>query len=207
MNRKDYYKNNPENYIAESQDFDMSVFYSYLGKEIEDLRKMKIMSNKSFNIEESVSNEKINILDLAFGSARDMIYLKEKGFNIEGLDSCDKFVENAQKLGFTAYKEDLPSMESISKNKLYDLIYSVGLLMHLDKNDRIELFKNIKRNLELNGLLVLSYNTLDRSTDPEREFFTLNEEEINEEVGMTLINKEVMRDKRGFDWITATFIK
>ena len=187
--KKNYYQVNAASYIKESNKFNMDEFNKYI------LGELKFQPKNP------------NILDLGFGSGREMLFLKDKGFNVKGIDSCKAFVENGMNLGLNVLKEELPSMNSIGENEIFDVIYSVGLIMHMDKNDRIELFKNIRLNLKISGFFIISYNTLDRTEDKERDFFHIKEEELNEEVGMTNINTEIMKDKRGFNWVTATFVR
>lgn len=186
-----FYKNNATSYIKESFEFDMSVFHSYLEKTISHLDEYSPM-----------------ILDVGFGSGRDMLYLKNNNHCVVGIDSCQEFIDNGIKEGLEVYQGTLPDMSAIPKEYIFDLIYSVGLIFHLNKEDRLELFSNIKRHLSTGGMLVLSYNTLERSSDTDREFFTVTEEMINEEVGLTLVEKEIMIDaKRGFEWVTSTYVK
>lgn len=184
--KEKYYENNSEEYIAQSMKFDMTAFNRYLLKELNEQKDLKI-------------------LDLGFGSGRDMLFLKEKGFNVEGIDYCEDFVKRMKQMDFTVYREKFPSLDSLPGN--YDFIYSVGVLMHLNKEDRIQLFKNLKDKLTDNGLLVFSYNELDRTNDPERLFFKLNELEIDNEVNLKIINKEIIMDSRGINWITVTYQK
>lgn len=180
--KKEFYTIDSEKYILESINCDMTKFNLFLEKEISKFKNP-------------------TILDLGFGSGRDMLYLLSKGLNVEGVDNCDNFIEK----GLTVSKQTMPEL---NLNKKFDLIYSVGVIFHLNKEERIKLFKNIKNHLSENGVLVLSYNTLDRTTDQEREFFLVSEKEINEETGLNLINQEIMKDgKRDFNWITSSFKK
>ena len=57
--KKDYYRKNSEYYISESLSYDMSVFYRYIEKTLSKL------------------NNEPKILDLGFGSGRDMKYSEE----------------------------------------------------------------------------------------------------------------------------------
>lgn len=183
--RKDYYKNNAKEYIEVSKFYDLTDFYKFLENEL-----------VSFN------NPKI--LDLGFGAARDMKYLSQK-YNVIGVDSCQAFIDNALEQDLNVMLQTLPSLDTI--NESMDLIYSVGVIFHLNKEERLELFKNVRDKLNKNGKLVLSYNILDRSNDKDREFFILTEEEVNEEVGLEVISREIISDKRGFKWITVTYAK
>ena len=183
--KKDYYRKNSEEYIKESLSYDMSVFYRYIEKTLSKL------------------NGKPNILDLGFGSGRDMKYIENLGFNVKGIDSCENFIENALKEGLNVIHSELPDFGKCKEK--FDLIYSVGLIMHLNEKERITLFKELKKRLNKNGLFVVSYNTLNRSNDKEREFYTLSIDQIRNELEMVLIDVEIMEDKRGFQWVTETY--
>lgn len=185
MNTQDYYANNANAYIAESMTFDMTKFNNFTDQIIKD-KELK------------------TILDLGFGSARDMLYFASQGLNVTGIDSCDEFVSQAKDKGLDVYKENLPYVRKFSKGK-FDLIYSVGLIFHLTKEERVLLFNNFIPMLNTGGVLILSYNTLDRTSDKDRFFDLLTKEMVDEEVNMKIISEEVMRDKRGFDWITVAY--
>jgi len=191
MNKIDYYENNADSYIETSKDLNMDKFNAIVEEAIDSL-------DAPFPAK---------LLDIGFGAARDMKYFKGKGLDIVGVDSCKKFVDNAKDMGLTAYQAYLPNLSMIPKEDIFDIIYSVGVLMHLDKKSRIELFKNIKKNLTPGGFLIISYNTLDRTNDSNRLFYKLEKNVIDSEVEMTLVSEEIIVDSRGIEWITSTFVR
>jgi len=188
--KKDYYKNNPKEFIKESFTYDLSVFYKYMYPYFISLKR----------------NAKV--LDLGFGSIRDMLHFRQNfNIDIEGVDSCADFIKIARDNNFKAHLSELPIMNFKGN---YDLIYSIGLIFHLDDLNRVNLFKNLFNKLNKDGLLVLSYNDLDRSTDEKREFFTITRELIDNQLlaaGFSKLKEEVMKDKRDFNWITSTYKK
>lgn len=186
--KKMFYELNADKYINESINLKMDNFYKYMQKYL--LKKDDFL-----------------MLDLGFGSGRDMIYFKNNGYKIKGVDSCSAFVNEARKKELDVSLEVLPNMDNI-ENEKYDLIYSIGLVMHLNESERLNLFNNIKLKLKKNGLFVLSYNTQNRENDKERLFYTLSKDKINKEVDMTLIDEELMPDNtRDFVWIVETYKK
>lgn len=87
----------------------------------------------------------------------------------------------------------------------FDLIYSVGLIFHLCEIERIALFDSFKNMLNPNGVIILSYNDLDRTNDKDRFFDKINKEQIDKEVGLTIISEEIMIDKININWITIAY--
>jgi len=190
MKTQQFYTKNAASYIEDSMSFDMTKFYKILDTFIDRL------------------NHPSHTLDIGFGSAREMLYLEFKSHNVIGIDSCPEFIQNARDQKLTVYPGVLPDMTSLPYHIKYDLVYSVGLIFHLNKEDRIQLFENTIKRMKPGAVLVLSYNTLDRSSDTDREFFTLDQDEVNAEVGLLVIKEEVMKDsKRDFDWITVAYMK
>jgi len=135
----------------------------------------------SLDILKEYKNPKI--LDIGFGSGRDMLYFQKLGFNITGIDTCYSFYQHADKLGLNVFHETIEEHYSGFDN-IYDVIYSVGVIFHLDKEERISFFKSLNKKLKHNGKFILSYNTLDRTKDKERKFYKVTEEDILKESGM-----------------------
>lgn len=180
-----FYSKNAENYINESFTFDMGKFYNFSDTVI------------------SQQNLK-TVLDAGFGSGRDMLYFKSKGLEVTGIDNCQEFVEKAKEKGLNVYQERLPFIQNMPVQK-FDLIYSVGLIFHLCDIERITLFDSFKNMLNPNGVIILSYNDLDRTNDKDRFFDKINKEQIDKEVGLTIISEEIMKDKRNINWITVAY--
>ena len=188
MNKKDYYQNHSDFYIKESASFTMDQFYNFLLNEVKFLKQPKF-------------------LDLGFGSGRDMLFLAKKGFNVEGVDSCDNFIERMKKMNFKVYKENLPEINIQNK---FDCIYSVGLLMHLNENEIDLLLSNLYKLLNDSAILILSYNDMDRTNDTERLFFKITQELINKlaiKNNFKLNKVEVIIDKRNINWFTESYVK
>ena len=50
-------------------------------------------------IQEIGFQKKIKILDIGFGSGRDSLYFKNKGFNVYSIDNVKEFCDYAKSLG------------------------------------------------------------------------------------------------------------
>lgn len=183
-----YYQTNSKEYIEISKTFNMNEFYNFTES---------IITNNNFK----------TILDVGFGSARDMLYFKSKDYNIVGVDFCENFVKNAIVNGLEAYQEVLPNFKNIPKNYNFDLIYSVAMIFHLDKKDRIKLFNNLQKKLNDNGIIILSYTTQNRKNHKDRIFKPLTNKEIEKEINMIKLDEINIVDKLGTSWCVVSFKK
>jgi 2-polyprenyl-3-methyl-5-hydroxy-6-metoxy-1,4-benzoquinol methylase len=146
-----------------------------------------------------------SVLDLGFGSGRDMIHLKRMGLSVAGIDGCENFVSFGKNAGLDVHHEILPDIKG--EYKKYDLIYSVGVLFHLKNEDHQQVIDWIKDHLTPGGCFVISYNELNRENDTERFFVTLKKEILDQQVGLPIYNEEIMKDKRDIEWITTCYRK
>lgn len=180
-----YYEKNAEEYIQISKTFEMKKFYDFVERFLKPDAK---------------------ILDIGFGSGRDMQYYASAGYDIVGIDGCQNFVDEGIKLGLNCLYSNLPDLTILNGQK-FDVIYSVGVIFHLNDDDRQKLFNEIKNSLNDGGVLILSYNELDRTTDQERLFFNVKEKEIDEAVGLEKVAQTIIVDARSIDWITPAYQK
>lgn len=70
----DFYEKNSEKYISDSYTYDLRRFYQFVEAKKSD-----------------------TILDIGFGSGRDMEHFKALGADVYGVDNCKAFVEHATK--------------------------------------------------------------------------------------------------------------
>ncbi|MCK5294100.1 MAG: class I SAM-dependent methyltransferase [Arcobacteraceae bacterium] len=153
------------------------------------------------------------VLDLGFGSGRDLNYIKNITNNIYGLDASIEFVNNLKQNEFYKNKvslSTLPEINTISfdRNK-FDIIISIAVFMHLKKNDIIQTIRNIKKNLVNNGKVIISYTTKSRDND-KRDFLEITKNEMT-----ILFNSENFREvesivnndslNRKIEWITQVY--
>jgi len=136
----DYYEKNSDSYIIESVS----------QKTIEHMFNFYQLSLGVFK---EYKNPKI--LDIGFGSARDMLYFQKLNFNITGIDTCYSFYQYADNLSLSVFHETIEEHYSGFDN-IYDVIYSVGVIFHLDKEERISFLQNIfNKDIELGKELYL----------------------------------------------------
>lgn len=144
----------------------------------------------------------MRILDIGCGSGRDLRYLHELGFNADGVDPCQGFVDivNNNKTGYGSVvtQDQLPELKTINDGK-YDGVLCSAVLMHLPEEQLFDASFAIRRILKQKGRLLLSIplqdETIDSTTkrDVNGRFFNgVTPEELQllfERIGFNLLNR------------------
>ena len=190
----DTYEQRSSDFIEAYDHADMSDFYRLLDREL---------------------SQGSDILDIGFGSGRDIYYLKEKGFNIWGVDPSNKFVSNAKKrfpnISDHFFTGRLPELNIPAKYQgFFDAILLVAVWMHLPKETYISSIESIKSLLKIGGKIILSYSTGSREKD-ERFFEQIDPKELQDiflNAGFSkvssMMNKDGL-DERDIVWITEVY--
>lgn len=181
MNTHNFYKKNSTNLIKKYDNADMKNLYKLFNKYLIDKSK---------------------ILDIGFGSARDLRYLHIKGNDIWGIDPTIEFVDNAKNIFkdksshfFTGSLPNLFNQKNF--NEKFDAIICIAVLMHLNHNEYEESIINIIKLLEPNSTIIISYSIGERKVNDKREFFEINTEllfSLFEKYNLNLIDKSVNSD-------------
>jgi len=156
-----------------------------------------------------------NILDIGFGSGRDLLYFGSRGATGWGIDGSQVFVNR--------FKEEQPSMKErlfysvlpalTLPNSLlgfFDIIFSIATWMHLPKEEHFEAILNIKKFIKPGGSVILSYSTTPRGNDP-RFFEEVSPEKtalLFESFGFALIETTTTEDglaRDSIEWVTQVF--
>jgi len=155
------------------------------------------------------------VLDIGFGSGRDLKEILKITSNVFGLDACEIFIQNAEKIsglkGRVA-KSVLPEIQidqfkiNISK---FDVIVSVAVFMHLNVKEIEQTVKKIKSIILENGICMISYS-LHRKNIDERHFEPLYREDIVkifEKFGFDIIDEFENNDglSRDIKWVTQVY--
>lgn len=127
---KKYYQENSENYINATKNVDMSFQYNLF---IPRLKKDGC------------------ILDIGFGSGRDMLFFKENGFQVFGIDNVSTFVQHGKSLGLEVEEKDY---HQIDYENQFDGVWACASLLH--SNDLDKAFANIHTALKPDGIFYLS---------------------------------------------------
>lgn len=175
MNDK-YYKENFESFINNTKDSDMSKLYSFFEKYLKPGYK---------------------VLDLGFGSARDILYFKKR-YEVYGIDPVEEFVTRAKLLGINnVYQEDVLTMNFIND---FNAIWACASLLHVNKNDLNIAFKKCSNALKEQGIMYASfkYGEFD-GINNSRYFIYLKEDTIInylENTGFKIVEILVTNDVR-----------
>lgn len=186
-----YYTENADAFIENTINCDMSVQYNLFLK---------------------YAKEQGKILDLGFGSGRDMIHFKNLGFDVEGIDPTEVFVENMKKQGFNVRKQ---YAEEIIEENVYDGIWACASLLHVKKENLNDVFKRCFNALKEKGILYCSFKYGEfEGIRNERFFVYLNEESFKDIIKDTGFDIEkitytldVRPDRADEKWINAILRK
>jgi len=154
-----------------------------------------------------------SVLDLGFGSGRDLKYIKYKTDKTFGIDGSIEFVKKLQQdKDFTnkVLQSILPKIKIKKFDiKKFDIIISIATLMHLEKDDIKRTIINIKKYLSNQGKLIISYSTNSRDNE-ERYFAKISKKEMtkiftneNFKILETIVNNDSLG--RNIKWITQVY--
>ena len=152
-----YYDINAKDYIENTINCDMSIHYEEF---------LKYLPAKG------------KILDIGFGSGRDMIYFKSLGYNVEGIDTSLEFVKNMKNRGFDV---SLMSVTKLNFKNTYDGIWACASLLHIKREELEETILRCINALKDNGILYCSFKYGNKEIEKDNRYFNyINEEIIND---------------------------
>lgn len=156
---------------------------------------------------------KASVLDIGFGSGRDLQFLYDNGYDIWGMDPSHKFVKNAIER-FSAHKNhfflaNLPlEKKELGFNVAFEGIISIAMWMHLNRSEYADAVENIVSIATTDATLIISYSEGNRAQD-ERYFEEVDLSyllELFEAQSYCLVEKIENRDSLNRDtltWITV----
>lgn len=128
-----YYNENKDSFIENTINCDMSFQYNYFLKHM---------------------NKSGTILDLGFGSGRDMMYFNKLGYSVIGIDTTDSFVSIMKDKGFEVY---LTTAQEMNFENKFDGIWACASLLHVPSNELELAFKKCEKALKDDGVLYCSF--------------------------------------------------
>ena len=150
-----------------------------------------------------------SLLDVGFGSARDMLYFKSIGFDVYGIDPTKAFCDQAQRLEF---KVEQSTIEEYRTNKKFDVIWACASLLHC--KDINKAFLNCYDLLNSKGVLYISLKLgSGEETIDGRYFHYFTQEELNTIVkacGFIILKETITEDvfsDRNVSWLNAVLLK
>ena len=103
----------------------------------------------------SYLNEGDSILDFGCGSGRDTKYFLSKGYKVDATDGSEEICKVASDyIGINVKCLLFNKLDEIDK---YDGIWACASILHLDRDDLIDVFHRIARALKDNGILYTSF--------------------------------------------------
>ena len=186
-----YYEANHKEYIQETISCDMSFHYAIFLKHVP---------------------EHARILDIGFGSGRDMFYFEKLGYQVSGIDPTLSFYTNMKEKGYDVYH--IPSEELSFKNE-FDALWACASLLHVKRCNLHDVLIKCNRALKESGIMYCSFKYGDFETvKNERYFNYLNEEsfsEILKDTGFTILESyitgDVRTDRASEQWLNVVMKK
>jgi cyclopropane fatty-acyl-phospholipid synthase-like methyltransferase len=155
------------------------------------------------------------VLDIGFGSGRDLAFLKKNNYEIWGIDASIKFVKNAKIRFFDIPTHFIQATLPIQTNNLpfqckFDAVISIAMWMHLKKDEYADIIHNIVNLTTKKATIIISYSQGKRIND-ERYFEDVDLEYIThlfKQYNFTLIHHTSNSDslnRETLKWVTVVF--
>ena len=171
-----YYELNTQSFINETKDCNMDIQYNFF---------LKYLKKKEGLL-----------LDVGFGSGRDMRHFKSLGYEVEGLDPTNKFI-NLVKDEFKVYQIFVQDIDFVNK---YDGIWACASLLHVKRNELKDTLIKLKKALKKEGIIYVSFKYGDYEGDYKGRYFNFLDEKILKEViketELTLLDILITKDVR-----------
>ena len=161
-------------------------------------------------------DKRSKLLDIGFGSGRDLAFLRENGFDIWGADPSEKFVEHAQRrfpdITNHFFCAALPKLELPGDlNRSFDAIILIAVWMHLPQTTYEDTIRSLCTFLKPGGTLILSYSITQRNEKSERYFEDIDRERLKnlfQNFRFKQIAEHTNADglnKREIKWVTEVY--
>lgn len=152
--------------------------------------------------------EKASILDIGFGSARDMLYFKKCGYHVYGIEVVDGFINHAKELGLDVEYGDLRTY--VPKEKV-DCIFLNAVLLHLQRNEIYPAIRRLMGFLNDGGILFFSmkYSEKEDGYDEIGRYFTYFHKKDLETLPFRVIDYKINPDsqRKDTEWIDVILRK
>lgn len=171
-----FYSENAKTYIEQTLPCDMSMHYEYFLPHLP---------------------QNASILDLGFGSGRDMIAFQSMGYTTKGIDPTKAFVERMAGLG---YDVEEGTAQSMTYQNEFDGIWACSSLLHVPSEALHLAFSRISNALKPCGFVYCSFKYGSFEGERDGRYYTdLTEESILphlENTGLALISYSLTSDIR-----------
>ena len=174
-NTINYYNQNAENFIANTQNADMHPTQE---------RFLRLLDANT------------SILDFGCGSGRDTKYFLEKGYQVTATDGSAELCRLASE--FTGIKVKEMLFQELDAINQYDGIWACSSILHLPKKELIPVIQKMCEALKDNGIIYTSFKYGDFEGERNGRYFT----DFTEKTFQEVIEKvpELMIEEH---WITS----
>jgi len=173
---KKYYEMNADSFIENTLHCDMQRQYLLLEKYVKPT---------------------CTIMDLGFGSGRDMLYFQSKGYTVCGIDTSPQFCNHAKEMGLDV--QELSVLDLNRKNEV-DAIWACASLLHIKSDDLSNALQHCYAALKPDGYMYVSFKYGDFEGERNGRYFTFMTEDAfrtyYEPVGFELVETSISRDVR-----------
>ena len=154
------------------------------------------------------------MLDCGCGSGRDTKYFLEKGYDVIAIDGSKELCMKASKLTGIDIKHMF--FQDINFDKRFDGIWACASLLHLSKEDLIEVINKLKLAMTSRGVLYISFKYGEFcGLRNGRYFLDLTEGVLNKIIGIvgglkvkeTYISVDVRPGRENEKWLNAIITK
>lgn len=185
-----FYSENSKEYIKKTINIDMQETYDFFLK---------------------YAKPKSKLLDIGFGSGRDMLYFKSLGFDVYGIDPQPEFVEEAKKKGLNV---ECCSINDCNEFYTYNSIWACASMHHIPKEMLNQDFKICSQMLKESGIMYCSfkYGNFEGYDDVGRYFLYQTEESIIKylkDTNLKIIDIKITNDNmsRNTKWLNVILKK
>lgn len=172
-----YYKEHAKEFIEDTLNCDMSEQYHFFEKYLKG---------------------KGTILDIGFGSGRDSLYFKSKGYEVVAIDPEEEFIKHGKQLDIGHIYQ--LKAEDIEFTNMFDGIWACASLLHVSSKDLNDVFKKCERALKDNGVMYVSFKYGDFEGNRNgRIYLDMTEESIKkylEGTNLVIIDTKITEDVR-----------
>ncbi len=154
------------------------------------------------------------VLNIGFGSGRDLAFLKRESFEVWGVDATEAFVLHVKQrfpeIAGHFHADRLP-FSSFSMPSHFDAVTAIALWMHLDSAEYAASVRDIALTCKHEAVVIISFSPGSRPIDDERTFHEVDTpllKRLFESYGFNLVHSESHADaltRKTLQWQTCVF--
>jgi methyltransferase domain len=194
----------------------MSETINYYDKNVNTFFEATVSADMSeqYNFFEKYLYKGAALLDCGCGSGRDTKYFLEKGYDVIAIDGSKELCMKASNLTGIDIKHMF--FQDINFDKRFDGIWACASLLHLSKEDLIEVINKLKLAMTSRGVLYISFKYGEFcGIRNGRYFLDLTEGVLNKIIGIvgglkvkeTYISVDVRPGRENEKWLNAIITK